>query len=442
MANILMVYCCDVYPVRETIRDHLYAFRRYTPHRWFYLNVAASTVPRSLSRVSFDAVVFHTTFLSQRWSPALFARRVAGVRPLKEVHAIKVALPQDEFIHTDILCDFINEFGIDHVFSVAPPTEWPEIYSTVDFRKTKLSQILTGYLDEKTVARIASLARSAPPRTIDIGYRAWRAAAWLGRHGYLKTEIADRFQELARTHGLAADISTRDRDTLLGDDWFRFLLRSKYTIGVEGGASILDRDGSIRLRTDQYVKEHPDASFSEIEAACFPGVDGSFKLFAISPRHLEACATRTCQILVEGTYNGILTPGTHYIELKKDLSNMEQVLDSVGRDDLRAELTENAHRDVVLNEHYSSRAFANEVVEKALRSSHGEHAASLGVCSRIVWLWMRLEETRAWATVALRQHLFRPLRHAAGQILRPAARVLLPSCVKKRLRRILLGRRR
>ena len=53
------------------------------------------------------------------------------------------------------------------------------------------------------------------------------------------------------------------------------------------------------------VAERPTATFEEVEAGCFAGLDGNLNLRTISPRHLEACATRTPQILVEGAYSGI-----------------------------------------------------------------------------------------------------------------------------------------
>ena len=158
---------------------------------------------------------------------------------------------------------------------------------------------------------------------------------------------------------------------LLGDDWFRFLASCKYTLGCEGGASMLDWDGSIRERTDRYQAEHPDAGFDEVEAACFPGQDGTLDYFAIGPRHIEACATRTCQVLVEGDYQGILRPWEHYIPVKRDFSNLDEVLELIRRDELREEITENAYRDVIASERYTYRSFVREVEAAAPRAPPG-----------------------------------------------------------------------
>jgi hypothetical protein len=255
--------------------------------------------------------------------------------------------------------------------------------------------MLTGYLDDDRVRKIEALAASAK-RDIDIGYRtAGDPPPWFGRHGFLKRLIAEQFIKKGSRSGLNLDISTRARDTLMGDDWYRFLVRCKYTLGVEGGTSILDRDGSIRLRTEAYQAEHPGATFEEVERACFPGTDGTFSGFAISPRHLEACAARACQILTEGHYNGILKPGTHYIAVKRDFSNVAEVIELVRSDKKRKEIVSRAHRDIVESGDYTYRKFVEFVLAESMAAgkarSHGATDPKVMVTTATHG-WMRLVE--------------------------------------------------
>jgi hypothetical protein len=182
----------------------------------------------------------------------------------------------------------------------------------------------------------------------------------------LKQVIGEVFQRRGTEAKLRVDISTRDDDVLLGDSWYEFLLRCKYTLGVEGGASILDRDGEIRRRTEAFTTQNPNAPFAEIERACFPGLDGTVRLVALSPRHLEACATHTCQVLVEGEYNHILKPGLHYLELKQDFSNVDTILDLIRQDTAREALTKRAYADIVASGVYTYRDFVRTVLERAL----------------------------------------------------------------------------
>jgi hypothetical protein len=113
---------------------------------------------------------------------------------------------------------------------------------------------------------------------------------------------------------------------------------------------------------ERRLKERPETSFEELEAELFPGRDGELSLFAISPRHLEACATRTAQILIEGDYNGILEPDRHYLPLRRDFSNLDELLDVVASDRGRAEeLAEAARRDIVASGEWTYERLVRDV---------------------------------------------------------------------------------
>ena len=431
--NILVIYYYKgEYPPRAATKDHLYSFLRYAEgHTCFYLNVALGGVPRYLRRVKFDLIIFHTLFFSSRWNRAAFPEVAARVATLKQTGAVKVALPQDEFLNTDLLCAFINKFQVDCVFTAAQESDWGTIYPDVDRRRVKFVTVLTGYLDGATLDKINELTRKIEARPVDIGYRAWRAPAWLGRHGILKTRISDLFREQAPQKGLVADISTRAEDTFLGDAWYEFLLRCKYMIGVEGGASILDRDGTIRARTEAYVSAHPGASFEEIEANCFPGLDGTLSLFAISPRHLEACATRTCQVLIEGEYNGVLRAGEHYVALRRDLSNAGEVLDLVARGEGREAMVERAYRDVVASGKYTYRTFVRTVIAEALGGEAGAGTTTARLPHRLASMADRL----SWIIVMLHWYIIVPAKRHARQWLVSAFSERAVSSAIRRIKR-------
>lgn len=359
----LVVYAADEWPLRTAIADHLFAWQRHGPFETVYFNAKQRRLTRRHLRQPFDLIVFHTTLLSQRWNPAAFAQVSHNLHPLKGVAAPRLAIPQDEFLHTNALCDFLAEFDVGHVLSCARESEWPKIYGTLT-PGPRVATVLTGYLEPRTLARIERLrARSRGPRSIDIGYRAWRAQPWLGRHGMLKSTIGEAVLASPASRRLRVDVSLDDRGTLVGDDWWRFLLACRYVVGVEGGASLLDADGSVKTRTEDYLAGHPQATFDEVEAACFPGRDGELDLFAISPRHLEACATRTGQLLVEGGYNGVLRPAEHYVPIRADLSNLEAVLDQVRDPDGLDAMTRRAYADIVDSGRYTYAAFIRQALD-------------------------------------------------------------------------------
>jgi len=401
--NILIVYSSKVYPLRTTVDDHLYAFKKYSEHRCFYVNLSLSKIPWYVKKVHFDVIVFHTTVLAGRLSKSSLMKRAQKMSALKQLDALKIMLPQDEFIRTDELCDFINDFDIDYVFSVAPESEWPKIYHTVDSQKVKFFRILTGYLDDGTIERIQKFQKSMRNRSLDIGYRSWQGAPWLGRRGLLKAQIADVFREESEKFGFVTDISTRREDSFEGDDWYKFLLKCKYTIGVEGGASILDCDGSLKKQTETYLSLHPHAEFQEVEAACFPNLDGTFQLFALSPRHLEACATKTCQVLVEGEYNNILTAGEHFIEVKRDFSNLSDVLEIIKQDEQRNAIVERAYQDIVASGQYTYKSFVEFILEQThpvLKSCCATNSQKSRT-EYFLWYWALCMDKVSWIRVAV-----------------------------------------
>jgi hypothetical protein len=360
----VVAYCALQWPWRKTVEDHLYAFRRYGHADYVYVNLAVPWLANALLALRFDSLIWHNTFLAWvRWLPPAQTRgAIKRARRLAERAPFQVALPQDEFMGSDPVNRLLRDFGVDHVFAVAPESEWPLVYDGVSDGAVGFSRVLTGYLDDETVSRIERILAETRPRTIDIGYRTGPPIPFLGRHALLKTEVADVVRQRAQSRGLSVDISTRREDTLLGDDWYRWLSSCRYTIGVEGGASVLDRDGSIRQRVLAHQAAHPDASFDELEAACFPDEDGKLSLFAISPRHLEACATETAQILIEGEYNGVLQPERHYLPLRRDFSNLDEVLDAVAADPERGKrMASAARRDVVDSGRWTYRRLVDDV---------------------------------------------------------------------------------
>ena len=85
------------------------------------------------------------------------------------------------------------------------------------------------------------------------------------------------------------------------------------------------------------------------------------KLFAISPRHFECAMTKTCQVLVEGDYQGVLEPGRHYIELKRDYSNLDEVIEKIQDRELCEQIAERAYEEVVASGKYTYRLLAEQV---------------------------------------------------------------------------------
>jgi hypothetical protein len=342
--RLLVLYWRDPFrPLRATIRQHLRLFEAGPAgHAVHYVNVALG-VPPAARRARFDAVVLHTTLLCARWFARFPAVR-AQLAWLADVPALKIALPQDEYDHSAVLDDWLAELGVGLVGSnfraAVRPLLYPRLHNAARF-----VHVLTGYLDEQTARAVAPALRSPAGRPLDVVYRANRLPYWFGRHGQLKHEVAVRVAAAADRLGLKTDISTDPRDTIQSDRWYAFLASARATIGCESGASALDPRGEIQAAVRRLLAERPGLTFEEVSARLPRGWD-DYRFFAIGPRHLEAVLTRTCQVLVEGEYDGLLRPNDHYLPLRRDFGNLADVLAQVRDDEVVSKITNRAYEEI------------------------------------------------------------------------------------------------
>lgn len=399
---VILYYTRGVFPLRTAIQDHLYSWENYSKYKTIYINVAFGIPWNLLKGLKVRAIIFHTIFLSMRWSLPIFQKRTLQIDELKGWNCNKIAIPQDEFIHTEQLSKFLSDINITHIYSCAEKSELKKIYPYQDHETVTFNRIMTGYLDEKTILNVNKLIHKEKyERTIDIGYRAWKAAFWLGGHGRHKVRIAELSQELGLSLGLNCDISMEDNDVLLGLDWYRFLLKCKSTIGVEGGASILDADGSIKTKVDSFLQENPTATFEETREKCFADSENNLKLSCISPRHLEACLTKTCQLLIEGNYNDVLKPNLHYYPIKQDYSNLNEAITFLQDNAAVERMTKTAYEDIVLSNKFTYRALVQEIENEAIDISKIKNCRNLFTnfysfillkyWDKICWLFIRFE---------------------------------------------------
>src|SRR5215831_14876058 len=259
--NVLVLHGIpDFAQERQTTIRHVRAFQRYSEgHRFAYQYIGHS-VTDGLKSVPWDVVLLDATFLGWRWvrPRAVFERIKADYSWLRDSGAYLVALPQDDFDHSDLLDAWLANYEIDLLYTVYSE-HWHILYPRLIARNTPIVMAFTGYIDDDDIALYRSVRRPFGERSIDVGYRVRRLMT-CGRFGILKSEFGRRFA--AAANGLAVtDISDDPADTILGEGWPRFLGNARFALGSEGGSSVLDRDGEIRDRTMAYMAEHPEAIF-------------------------------------------------------------------------------------------------------------------------------------------------------------------------------------
>jgi hypothetical protein len=355
---LILYLHAEAEPMRPTTIQHLrFLEHSLTPHNVLYWN-AWHGVPAWVRSYPYDVVVLHYSLLCMRWEEP-FERWRRSLDWIPKSDAVRIAMPQDDFTCAATLDDWLADLDVQCVFSALDSSQWPVVYPG-ESKRTRMEHTFTGFVDDRAAGAVARLPKPHALRDLDIIYRARNLPFQYGRRGQLKHEIGQIVEPAARAAGLRTDISTRIEDTKYGDAWFEFLASGRCVIGSESGSSALDPVGAIRRFEAEWRPSHPDATFEEFSALQEPGWD-SYDLKAIGPRLFEAAQTKTAQVLVEGRYEGIVEPGTHYFPIREDFSNLTETLERI-RDPAETEaVAERAWEDLIASGRYSYGAFAAHV---------------------------------------------------------------------------------
>jgi len=349
--GVLLLYNHPPITVRApTILEHVRAFTRHSRFPVWSLNTEMG-FPKGLRQREFAAVVFHYSLFGD-----VYAMGNEFLKYLRDSSAFKVAFFQDEHHYCRQRFRFLDQFGVDAVYTLLAPQYHDAVYGA----HTKVATVrttLTGYVSEEVVVAAEKWGKPAGRRLIDVGYRARPLPFFMGRGAQEKYWIGEEFRRHAKGWGLRLDIDAREEARLYGTDWHRFLGNLHGVLGVEAGVSIFDLDDTVRTACERLLVEQPDLSFAEVSANVLDAYEDNIPYRTISPRHFEAAAFEVCQILFEGAYQGVLEAGVHYLPLKKDFSNFEEVVRMFRDGEVRRAVTERAQQDLILSGAYSYARF-------------------------------------------------------------------------------------
>ncbi len=345
---------------RVHVTEHLYSFRNYAKGNDYYYFNACNGIPKYLTIPNFDGVIVHYSFLIRRYNKEYFNDWKKKIHNLKMIKGYKIGISQDEYAESDELCNILKEFGIRSVFTCVPESDHNKVFPKKIITLDRIETVLAGYIDEKVAEKLKKKIKNR--RTIDVGYRALKHPYWLGRHSQLKYKTGRIFKERLRESELRTDISLNKKDVFHGNQWYRFLLKCRVVLGCEGGASLLDPNGKIRRSVEDYTGKNPDATFDEVEEKCFPGLDNTLNLITVSPRHFESIITKTCQALIEGKYQNILKPNLHYIPIKRDFSNMDNVIEKISDRNYCRRIADRAYKEIYISGKFTYKVFAGKVI--------------------------------------------------------------------------------
>jgi hypothetical protein len=429
--------------IASTIVDHLCSFGRYSRHHVYFLQNErplrgdifglVRTFPKWLNLNRFDVLVIHYS----NYLPSELHFDARARARIRDFTGLKVLFLQDEYREIDTITARIRELGIDVLFSCVPQDEIEKVYPAERLPGLTRINTLTGFVPEHVVTL------NVPPialRPIDVGFRSRKVPYWLGELGREKWEIINKFTTAAAGSGLVLDLSYEEHDRIYGTAWLEFICSCKTMLGTESGASVFDFTGEIQRSVEECLARRPQTSFDEVSERFLRPHEGRIRLNQISPRCFEAAALRTAMVLYEGEYSGVLKPWRHFIPLRKDFGNFDDVLRAIRDIAGLQSMVDRAYEEIALNAKYSYRQFVEQfdvVVQTELRDRRKDRRHR-GVDLLSWWLPMLLA-ARAICLSAL------SAAPAALHVSFRICRMLVPAPVRRRLRpflRRLVVRRR
>jgi hypothetical protein len=411
----ILLLCDCPEGVAGTIIDHVRSFTNLSRHH-YVVQSGRGNLLADIDLSAFDGIVIHYSLVACYDSYLAPETR----RKIRTFQGYKAAFVQDDYRFINATVATLHYMQIHALFALAGPDIIDQVYAPDKLPDVHKVTVLTGYVPD-TLIGIPVPTYDARP--MDVCYRARKLPAWIGSHTLQKWQIADKFTADAARYGLNVDISYREEDRIYGEAWTAFMTNTKAVLGTESGASICDFTGEIQRNVERHTQLHPKASFEELRDLYFKNEDGRIMMNVISPRCFEAAALRTLMIMYEGDYSGIMKPWKHYVPLKFDHSNMEEVV-AIVRDSSRAQaIIESAYDDLIASGRYSYHSMMTTIdqamqalVDAGLKPSpkaqkKAPNAAPKGFITHVLALlrWSKYGGTRIVRSVRFRAY------HALGR---------------------------
>ena len=382
-ARLLLIAYFDPNGI-ETIPEGIAAWQALSRHEVELLNLwpgraGRLNLPEELELRNYEGLIIHSTI---SYFPQTVQKLDLGLAfGIASFDGVKMLMKQDEQVHSGELAPLIRDKAFDIVCTCLAEAEQEKVYPrTVIGQHCTLLRTLTGY--------VSPMMRQGPRKVVKnlgLTYRGSIQPLEFGRLGYEKRGVGyDMVRILQERDDIQFDISSRWEDRVSGAAWEEFLQRSNVVLGVESGSNIFDFDGSVVAWCRDYAKRHGSQDPSTYEfyrrahEEFLHTVEGNVNYAQISPRHFEAAAAGAAQLLYEGDYSDLFHANRHFFPLKRDLSNVDAVIDFLKDDAAHKLMAECAFEEIIGNkdnwyESFVARldnAVDAKLVEKGLRSAH------------------------------------------------------------------------
>lgn len=318
---------------------------------------------------SFDVydVVFHS-YCARLCFPGYVSESYR--EQLRRFRGLKILAVQDEYDNTNELKAAIIDLKFDVVLTCVPQEYLEYVYPRNEFPGVKFVTVLTGYVADSP-SSIGRVSKSLKDRPIFIGYRGRDIGGRYGRLAFDKYEIGRRMKEECDKRGISTDIAMTEESRIYGEKWFEFVGDCRAMLGSESGSNVFDFDGAVERKFNEMKAANNGAPPSYEEFLPFvKDLDGIIDMGQISPRVFECALMRTPMVLYEGRYSSAIHEDEHFIALKKDFSNLDEVLERLGDIESLEKMADRAYEHLVSSGLFTYSAFTqrlNDLIDEALQ---------------------------------------------------------------------------
>ncbi len=309
---------------------------------------------------NFDVVAIHH---SLRYDPK---RHFLLKSRLNQFSGKKILFLQDEYLYTGRNIEFIQDVNFDLVYSCIPKQHIKKIYGNSLTTKRRFISILTGYvkdweLNQKFIKPIES-------RKIELGYRGREPEYSWGSLVREKFIFPKKILKELHNSQIKTDISFRDKDRIYGKKWIDFNQECKAMLGTESGSNLFDFNNDL-IKTEKKLKlKNPNLTFEEylIVLKSMGYYEYEKLMNQISPRIFEAIENKTLLVLMEGEYSGVINSKKHYFSLKKDLSNLDEMVKLLKDNNKIQKIVDRAYKDIIFSKKYGYKSYVHKIEKEIL----------------------------------------------------------------------------
>ena len=295
---------------------------------------------------NFDVIIIHYSIciIFRNYISFLLRKKIRNFKGLK------IVIIQDEYRWINRIIKEMVYLNVDCIVSLLDKENINKVYNHPQLENKLMVSTLAGYVSNNWINRDVP---KISERKKHIIYRGNNLPFWLGNGAHEKSVLSEKILENFDDIGLNLDVSSNPGDRIYGKDWLDFMKSGKCVIGLEGGASIFDFDGSIEKKVRKFQSENPKATYEKIHREYLSRFEDKVYYRMITPRSFEAIAMKTVQVLYPGKYSGILEPWKHYLPINRDFSNLNEVISAIKNDDFLQKMANQAYSEIIESKNYS-----------------------------------------------------------------------------------------